>query len=345
MPFEVPIIDLGAWADGDETARWGVAAALDVACREVGFMQIVGHSITDDVLGGMLAAADDFFGLPVEAKLATKNPDLAANRGYSGFGSEALAYSLGEVAPPPDLFEAFNIGEDAVPDDSWHAAERHRFFAPNVWPVELPQMRAQLVAYFAQARRVAVTLTDVFAVALGLPEQWFRPYIDHSTTTLRLNHYLRHAAEADPLPGQQRMGAHTDYGVVTVLYADPDVAGLQIMSAAGEWVDVLPQPGALLVNLGDLSAEWTNDRWRSTLHRVVPPATPGPARRRSAAFFFDANYDAVIECLPTCCSTANPPRYPAVIAGEHVIAKIMGPRQRRSTTAALNTLGDRVAQG
>lgn len=140
-----------------------------------------------------------------------------------------------------------------------------------------------------------------------------------------------------------RMGAHTDYGVVTVLYADP-VPGLEIVGPSGDWHPVTPERGALVLNLGDLLAEWTNDRWRSTIHRVVPPPADetAQARRRSVAFFLDADYDATIECLPTCCDETVPPRYPPVRAGEHLIAKLMGPRTFVPTTSTVNTAGDRL---
>jgi isopenicillin N synthase-like dioxygenase len=106
----------------------------------------------------------------------------------------------------------------------------------------------------------------------------------------------------------------------------------------------MPSPGTLLVNLGDLLAEWTNDRWRSTLHRVVPPPRhqEGRATRRSVAFFHDGNYDALVECLPTCCSPDNPPRYPPVRAGDHLMAKLLGPRTLQASNAT-STAGDRLA--
>ena len=158
---------------------------------------------------------------------------------------------------------------------------------------------------------------------------------------MRAIRYERRAGEDDPLPGQQRMGAHTDYGIVTVLWAEP-VAGLQIVGPDGDWIDVIPADDALVINLGDLTAQWTNDQWRSTVHRVVPPTGDGggPAVRRSAAFFLDGNWDALIECLPTCCSAVDPPRYPPVLAGEHLVSKLMGPRLLRPSVAT-DTAGDR----
>ena len=127
-----------------------------------------------------------------------------------------------------------------------------------------------------------------------------------------------------------RMGAHTDYGSITVLLADP-VPGLQISDGAGSWHDVVPSEGSFVVNVGDLLSEWSNDRWRSTLHRVVPPppGVVGAVRRRSVAWFQQPNHDAVIECLPTCCDAANPPRYSPVTSGDHLLAKLMGPRLLR----------------
>ncbi len=345
-PLEVPVVDLGPWWDGSDAERAAVARAFDDAARSLGFVQIAGHRVPDEVVDAMVTASSAFFDLPREVKMATRPADLAANRGYAPPRSEALAYSLGDEAPP-DLFEAFNIGEDVVDyDDPFHAAERHRFFAPNVWPPEPPGFRPALVTYFAHARRVALTLTEIFAPALGLAEGWFRPFVDRSTTTMRIIHYAASPGHGAPEgvatadeDGALGMGAHTDYGVVTVLWADGQ-PGLQVLDPDGRWRDVAPAPGNLLVNLGDLTAEWTNDRWRSTLHRVLPPSMVGVERRRSTAFFLDANWDAVITCVPTCTGPDRPPRYPPVVAGEHLLAKLMGPRELRASTA-VDTAADR----
>ncbi len=329
----VPTIDISAGRPRAE-----VGAELDTACREVGFFEVVGHGVPDAVIAAMQAATAAFFALPEAVKRTAKPTDLEVNRGYSARASEGLGYSVG-VARPPDLFEAFNIGPDEPAlDDPAVVVERARLFAPNVWPAEVPALRPALVAYMAEARRVADRLTDLFAVALGLPDGFFAPSFTHSTDTLRVIHYETQPGDPDPLAGQIGMGEHTDYGVCTVLYAD-QVPGLQVLSPAGEWVDVVPSPGALLVNLGDLTAEWTNDRWRSTLHRVLPPARLADRanHRRSVAFFHDGNHDALIECLPTCTGPDNPPRYAPVRAGEHLMAKLMGPRLLQQSDAQQTT--------
>jgi isopenicillin N synthase-like dioxygenase len=339
----VPIVDISGWEHGGAAVRAAIAAELDEACRRIGFLQLTGHGVDAAVVDAMRAATDAFYALPADEKRRCVPPSPDVNRGYAARGEEGLSYSLG-VERPPDLFEAFNIGPDVVDeDDPAIAAERHRLFAPNIWPERPAELRPALVAYLDAARRVADRLLDVFALALGLDDGFFRPFVTHSTDTLRTIHYATHPGDPDLLDGQVGMGAHTDYGIVTVLYADP-VPGLQVLGPDHAWHDVVPAPGALLVNLGDLTAQWTNDRWRSTLHRVLPPARlpDRPNHRRAVAFFHDGNHDAVIECLPTCCSVDDPPKYPPVTAGEHLMAKLLGPRTRTASVAA-DTAGDRLA--
>ena len=342
MSALVPTVDLGGWDGGDDATRAAIAVRLDDACRRIGFFQVTGHGVDPAVVEAMVAATDELFALPADEKRRWGPPRPEVNRGYAARGQEGLAYSIGDERPP-DLFEAFNIGPDAVDEtDPTVAVERDRLFAPNIWPDRPASLRPALVAYLAEVRRVADVLLDVFAVALGLPDGWFRPFTTHSTDTLRTIHYETHPGDADPLDGQLGMGAHTDYGIVTVLYAD-QVPGLQIIGPDHEWHGVVPAPGAFLVNLGDLTAQWTNDRWRSTLHRVLPPVRfpDRPNHRRSVAFFHDGNHDAVIECLPTCRSPEHPPKYAPVTAGEHLMGKLLGPRTA-TTSVAADTAGDRL---
>jgi isopenicillin N synthase-like dioxygenase len=326
-------IDLRPFREGDAADRRRVAAELDAAGQRSGFFAVTGHGVDPELIEAMLAVTTAFFDLPVAAKMACYLDDRERNRGYAPEGSEALAYSLGERDLPNDLFEAFNIGREltaAQLADPYFAAHRDRYFAENVWPAELAGMRATWLAYWDAAERVGDVIMDVAALALGLPDGWFRPFLDRSPSVMRANNYQRRADAPPVVAGQMRMGAHTDYGSITVLLADR-VPGLQIRDDRGVWNDVLPPEDGFLVNVGDLLAEWTNDRWRSTLHRVVPPSdmTDGPVRRRSIAWFQQPNWDALISCLPTCCDESNPPRYGAVTSGEHLLAKLMGPRLLR----------------
>ena len=335
----IPTIDIERWW-GSDADRRAVGHEVDDAARQFGFFQIVGHRLPRGRIETMVTASTQFFALPLDVKQQCTPSDPSINRGYAARSTEALSYSIGRDAPP-DLFEAFNIGEEVVDyTDPFYAAQERGAFAPNIWPTEPADLRRALVEFFQSARDVALTLTEIFAIPLGLPAGWFSPFVDRSTTTMRTIRYEHRADDSEPLPGQQRMGAHTDYGIVTVLFAEP-VAGLQIVAPDGQWIDVIPGDDALVINLGDLTAQWTNDQWRSTVHRVVPPTGTGEAGvRRSAAFFLDGNWDAVIECLPTCTSATNPPRYLPVTAGDHLMAKLMGPRLLRASDA-VDTSGDR----
>ena len=335
----VPTIDLTHWRDGD---RADVAARMDRACSDIGFFQVVGHGIPDHVLADMRSTTDDFFALPPAVKQRCAPPAPEVNRGYAARGVEGLAYSVG-VVRPPDLFEAFNIGPEVVDESNTSIAiERHRLFAANIWPHEVRRLRPALVAYMDAARSVADTLMAVYAMALGLPEGYFAAFTTHSTDTLRVNHYQTQPGDPDLEAGQLGMGEHTDYGMCTVLFAD-QVPGLQIVGPDGRWHHVAPSDGALLINLGDLMAQWTNDRWRSTLHRVLPPERDAThvRRRRSVAFFHDGNHDALIECLPTCLPAGASPKYAPIRAGDHLMAKLMGPRLLTASNAT-DTTGGRL---
>jgi isopenicillin N synthase-like dioxygenase len=327
----VPTVDLSRPIEA-------AAAALDAACRTIGFMQVVGHGVPDAVIARFVAAATAFFDLPLDEKRSCVPADKQQNRGYAELGSEALSYSLG-VDTPPDLFEAFNIGVDEWPaHNPYYEAERDRTFAPNIWPARPAGMRAAYVEYFAAVEQVAHRLTSTMAVALDLPRDFFAAATDRSVNTLRSINYERRPGEPDPVEGQMRMGAHTDYGILTLLHADP-VPGLQIVGPDGQWHDVQPAPDAFLVNLGDAIAVWTNDRYRSTLHRVVPPprSPDGRVRRRSFAFFHDGNLDAVMECLPSCTDATHPPKYAPITIGDHLLAKIMGPRAMAKPEGVVQT--------
>ena len=125
------------------------------------------------------------------------------------------------------------------------------------------------------------------------------------------------------LPDQKGAGEHSDYGTVTILKPDPDVAGLEIRLPAGHWAEAPLVKDGFIVNIGDLMARWTNDRWVSTLHRVVKPGAQdgGDNRRQSMAFFMNTNYDADITCIPTCLSEGEKPKYETVRSGNYLKAR------------------------
>lgn len=317
----VPVIDLEPFRLGSDRDRRRTADAVDAACREVGFLGIVGHGIADEMLERSWNDARAFFDLPLADRLTVREPHPGYPYGYRPFEAETLDRSIGEYGGAPDLKETLNIGPVDPPprplEDMTDPDER-AVYAPNLWPdAVMPQLRETFTAYYHAMADLAAELMTAFAWALDLAPDHFTPYIDRHGSALRLAHYP--ALTAPPMPGQLRASAHTDYGTLTILRADDEHPGLQVETATGDWVDVPPVPGGFVVNLGDLMARWTNDRWRSTMHRVVVSAGESGQRRLSIPFFHNANWDAVISCIPTC--VGDGARYEPVIAGPHLMAK------------------------
>ncbi len=321
----VPVIDITSFRMpyADAAARSEVVRRVDEAARTVGFMQVTGHGIPATTLSEFTSATDAFFALDTQAKAKYRCPP-GINRGYTPPKAESLANSLG-LASAADLFEAINVGTPAADFPGLNLPED--VYAPNVYPAaEVPGFEAAVTEWFTAAGQVARTMVRIFGVALGGREDYFEQFTDHSIDVLRVNNYRLPDPDQRLEKEQLGMGAHTDYGIVTVLWADR-VPGLEIHGADGNWHPVMPAGGALLVNLGDALARWTNEEWISTLHRVAAPRVGGTlVARRSAAYFHDGNIDAVIEPLHSCVTAGKPARYQPVTVGEHLAAKLAGSR-------------------
>ena len=295
----VPIIDLSG-------PRGRVVESVGRACREIGFLAVVGHGVPEELVAETAAAARAFFDLPEAEKLALADGEpVEGLPAYRPLRSERLAASLGQVTPA-DLKESLDWGP-AVPGYGW--------------PTRPAELRSLFEAFFAALSGLGERLRRLFALALGLPEDWFEDAFRNHSSSMRAINYPDPGSDVEP--GQLRAGAHTDYGCMTILRSDGAVGGLQVRRRDGSWADVPPVPGAFVVNLGDMMARWTNDRWTATVHRVAvpPPEAARGSRRQTLVFFHDPRADAVIECLPGCADAANPPRYEPVTALEHVRAK------------------------
>ena len=309
----VPVIDL----DRDPSI---VGAELDEVCGDVGFFQVVGHGVPDGVSARAWQAMIDFFDLPLEDRLATKPATPGYPYGYIPFSGESLGKSLGGESKP-DLKEAYSIGPVDPPTWPISGDDEGWAWLPNLWPFALPEFREAWTEYFRVQLDLGTRLMRLFAQALKLPADYFDASIDKSPSALRAIRYP--AREFAPEDGQLRAGAHTDYGTLTILKQDT-VGGLQVLTHENEWAAVEPIDGAFVLNIGDLMARWTNDRWRSTTHRVVDPAPDANGvipRRHSMPFFHNANWDATVATLPTCVPAGEKPKYETVLAGPHLQAK------------------------
>jgi isopenicillin N synthase-like dioxygenase len=319
MPLvTVPVIDIAPYRSGSEAGKRAVAQQVGDACRDIGFLIIAGHGVSQALVESVEAVTREFFDLPLPEKMRVVRPAPDVTRGYIPIEGESVARSRGEYAPG-DLNESFMIGPVDVGDEAYYrspAAGKH--FAPNLWPQQPAALQEVYTDYFRVMSDLARTMMRLFALALDQPETFFDDKIDKHISRLRVRNYP--APQAPPQPGQLRAGAHSDYGSLTILKTEDKPGGLQVFNKAGAWVDVPVVPGSFIVNLGDLMARWTNDHWVSTLHRVVNPPLEAAdvSRRQSLVFFHNPNYDAVIACIPSCQSPDNPPKYPVTTSGEHL---------------------------
>ena len=277
------IIDVSGLESPDARALDRVASRLEAPCRELGLFHIVGHGLSADDLADFDAAMRRFFALPRSAKQRVRRTRDNA----FGYYDEELTKNR------PDWKEVFDYGREYEP----HAAPPAHSDGVNRWPEGEPALRQTLIRHHALCQRVARSLLRALSVSLGLAPDRLLRFFEDDSSFVRLNHYPvcndPAPPDADPLPEQGHLGVHphSDAGALTLLYQD-DVASLQAAFGSG-FVLVEPVPGALTVNLGDMLRVWSNDRYRSPVHRVLARSD---RPRYSSPFFLNPRYDAV--CAP-----------------------------------------------
>ena len=315
--MSIPIIDLAGFSTGSDEDRQDVGRQVNRACTDVGFFSVVGHDISEAVIGEAHNAALAFFDLPLDDRMGAAKPDPTYPYGYAPFSTEALNRSIGG-STVPDLKEAYSVGplgEPPRPIAEMDDKNERDVWAPTLWPAAMPSLKRALERYFFAMAELANTVMNSFAYALELGDGWFDPLIDKHGSALRLAHYP--ALTNAPDPSAFRAGAHTDYGTLTILRLDAE-PGLQVQDRDGAWFDVEAPDGALVVNIGDLMQRWSNDRWRSTMHRVVVPEGRHDVRRLTMPFFHNANWDARVECI---IRDGEKARHEPVYAGAHLMEK------------------------
>jgi len=304
MTPTIPIIDLEPWYDGGAGGEAGVVDAVRVACETTGFFVIAGHRFDEALVTRLYDTSRAFFDLPAEAKAACPPVgDVPGGLMHFSQGMEKLALTLG-VETPPDVKEALDYGP---------------LYHGGTWPPEPQGLRAVWREYYDAMNDLCVVLRHILARAAGLADDHFEPFFENTLSSLRVLDYPEPVTP--PLPGQLRAGAHTDYGFLTVLRSEDKPGGLEVMNLKGDWVAPPALPGTFVVNLGDSLMRWTNDKWRSTPHRVVNPpvGSVGGSRRQSIAFFNNPGRDALIDTLPTFLKDGQTPKYPPITYGAYSI--------------------------
>jgi isopenicillin N synthase-like dioxygenase len=289
----IPTIDLRPWTGGDAGTRAALALTVDRALQTAGFLLVTGHGVDPELRAGIRAAAREFFRMPAEVK--QRYEAKVGGRGRLGPGAEANGYAEG-TATPPDLKESLTFAtaepfDDPVVDAEW--------YAPNVWPAEVPELRTLCARYLAQMAALQRELLSLLGCALGLGADFFCRHLEHPTYGFNINWYPGTEVVGEPQPGQFRIGPHTDFGTVTILDRQAGKGGLQVYTDAGGWEDAPYDPAAFTINIGDLMARWTGDRWRSGRHRVLPPPADAPAEELiSLVYFGECTPGTLVESLP-----------------------------------------------
>ncbi len=295
MP-EIPVIDLAPFRGGNADERKRVGDAVAHACETLGFLVVSGHGVPAAAGDALYRRALEFFDLPLAEKLSVRRPRNDQNRGYIPYGEETLARMHGGDTPA-DYKEVFAIGPDEFPDEPYYTgALAYPDFAPNLWPDRPEGLRAAMKSYYAGMLDLARLLARAYATALDLPADFFAERLSRHACQLRLLHYP--APEGELAPGQLRCSEHTDLGLTTILRNEAAPGGLEVRTRGGEWIAAPAIPDTFVVNIGDLMMRWTNDRWRSTPHRVAVPPAETRSRRLSIGFFVVPNYDAQVVCMP-----------------------------------------------
>lgn len=305
---KLPVVDISLLDDANIRAWEPVIRDIDAALRSYGFMYVKGHGISAQSLGHVYGAAQSFFCLPDAQKQSVSIKNTSGYRGWSPLGSENLEKGL-----PPDLKESFDLGVNLPPDHPDSKSE-NPFYGPNHYP-NIAGWQETVDRYFADLFSVALKILRAMALALGQEQDFFDKRFDHSTTILRMLHYLPSSSKTHP--DQPGAGAHTDYGCLTLLSQD-QIGGLQVKNSDGQWIDAPPLEGCYVVNIGDMMARWTNGRYKSTLHRVTGDLKTD---RYSIPFFVEPNYNTPVEVLTSCIPKGEDAKYPPIISGDWLASR------------------------
>ena len=303
--MSIPSVDLSQFTRGSNEERQRFVAELGNAYEDVGFVAVKNHGIPDELIDELYQYVKEFFSLPSVIKKDYEKPELAGQRGYTSFGKE---HAKGSEAP--DLKEFFQFGQ-TVPDS--HPLKHE--YPSNLVVKEVPEFTPTLLKSYRYFENSGRELLKAISIYLGLEENFFEEWVVEGNSILRAIHY-------PPITNEPksaiRAEQHEDINLITLLVG-ASAEGLQILTRQGEWVPVTALPGQIVVNVGDMLQRLTNNKLRSTTHRVVnPPRAHWGTSRFSIPFFLHPKSAMSLACLPDCIDAAHPKAYPDATAGEYL---------------------------
>lgn len=301
----IPSVDLADFTSGDPQRKAAFVAQLGEAYETVGFVAVKNHGIPDQLIADLYKYVQEFFALPFDTKHQYEIPELAGQRGYTSFGKE---HAKGFDAP--DLKEFFQFGQ-TVEDNDPVGKE----YPDNVNVAEVPQFTPTFFQAFRGFETSGRALLQAIAIHLGLDEFYFDDKIHNGNSILRAIHYPPITQEPK---SAIRAEQHEDINLITLLVG-ASADGLQILDKHDNWVPVTSLPEQIVVNVGDMLQRLTNNRMKSTTHRVVnPPREKWNTSRYSIPFFLHPKSTVRLDCLPSCVDAQHPLAYEPVTAGEYL---------------------------
>lgn len=300
----LPIIDIAPLFHGDLDARRHVARQIGETCETIGFLYVTNHGVTDAVITNARDAMEQFFARPENEKRAIQRREHTL-RGYI----PTMPFGANHPDAPPTIYEGFNLGVDASPDDPETQATRGLYGA-NIWPDAPAGFRDAITAYWQGVDAVSKRLLGAFSLALGQDEGLLTSMFEKQLTNITLLHY--HARPEMIDAPRDNSVAHRDTNAITVLLPSA-VGGLEVQGSDGIYREAAPEPGCFVVNIGNMMECWSGGRFRSTMHRVHPPRH---LERYAIGFFAVPEYNTVVAPLPGLPVTGEPEDMAPRHAGE-----------------------------
>jgi isopenicillin N synthase-like dioxygenase len=303
--MNIPVVDLSVFIEGDAKQKSEFVAQLGTAYEQVGFVAVMNHGISNDLIANLYELSREFFSLPVAVKEKYELPHLAGQRGYTSFGRE---HAKGYEAP--DLKEFFQIGQEVNDDDPIKET-----YPDNVTVNEVSEFTQTMTEAYKAFELSGTYLLQAIALFLDLDEHYFDPYVHNGNSILRAIYYPPILTEPR---SAIRAEQHEDINLITLLVG-ASADGLQILNKHDQWVPVTALPDQIIVNVGDMIQRLTNGRLKSTTHRVVnPPIEQWSDPRFSMPFFLHPKPDMSLACLNSCIDKDHPKIYADQTAGEYL---------------------------
>ncbi|UBZ08855.1 isopenicillin N synthase family oxygenase [Salegentibacter mishustinae] len=306
----IPSVDLADFISGDPKRKQKFVDEIGKAYEEIGFVALKNHFLDNDLEENLYKEVKTFFDLPLEVKKKYEIEGLAGQRGYISFGKE---HAKGKKEG--DLKEFWHFGQEPAAD-----ANLTEEYPENVQVAELKNFNKVGMEAYRMLEKTGIYVLRALALYIGLEEHYFDHWASNGNSILRPIHYPPITEEPK---GAVRAGAHGDINLITLLMG-ASTGGLQVLRKDGEWIDAVPQEDELVINVGDMLERHTNNKLRSTIHRVInPPKDQWDKPRYSIPFFMHPRSEMRLDCLEECIDEENPKQYEDITAGDFLHQRLV----------------------